>query len=127
MALQDRLDAFKADFETNKAPASVVAIMRKATADLTQSGQADRALEGWGGRSRFPIARRAWKSRALGRPFGARTPRPDLLSRGLVPYRVMDLQAIEDAADEIRVLEPGCCVYRRRPPRTAASRKGRTR
>ena len=34
MALQDELDAFKADFETNKAPASVVAIMHKATADL---------------------------------------------------------------------------------------------
>ena len=44
MALQDRLDALKADFETNKAPASVVATMHKATADLIQSGQADRAL-----------------------------------------------------------------------------------
>jgi hypothetical protein len=45
MSLQDKLDAFKADFEGRKAPANVVAIMHKATADLIASGQADRALK----------------------------------------------------------------------------------
>jgi hypothetical protein len=45
MPLQDKLDAFKADFEGNKAPPQVVAVMRKATADLIASGQAERALK----------------------------------------------------------------------------------
>ena len=31
MSLQDKLDTFKADFEGNKAPPGVVAIMRKAS------------------------------------------------------------------------------------------------
>ena len=44
MSLQDRLDAFKADFEGRKAPANVVEIMHKATADLIASGQADTVL-----------------------------------------------------------------------------------
>ena len=45
MSLQDKLDAFKADFEGNKAPPQVVAVMHKATADLIASGQAERALK----------------------------------------------------------------------------------
>jgi hypothetical protein len=44
MSLQDRLDAFKADFEGKKAPPEAVAVMHKATADLIVSGQAERAL-----------------------------------------------------------------------------------
>jgi Redoxin len=44
MSLQDRLDAFKADFEGKKAPPEAVAVMHKATADLIASGQAKRAL-----------------------------------------------------------------------------------
>jgi hypothetical protein len=40
MALQDRLNAFKTDFETNKAPASVVAIMQRR--QRTSSRQAKR-------------------------------------------------------------------------------------
>jgi hypothetical protein len=48
MSLQEKLDAFKADFEGKKAPPHVVGIMHKATADLIASGQADRALKaGW--------------------------------------------------------------------------------
>jgi hypothetical protein len=45
VSLQDRLDALKADFEGNKAPAEVVAVMRKATAGLIASGQAEKALK----------------------------------------------------------------------------------
>ena len=45
MSLQDRLDAFKADFESNKAPPAVVAVFHRATADLIASGQAARALK----------------------------------------------------------------------------------
>ncbi len=45
MSLQDRLDAFKKDFESNKAPPEVVAAFHKATAELIASGQAERALK----------------------------------------------------------------------------------
>ena len=38
MSLQDKLDAFKANFETNVAPADVVAVMHRATADLFRQG-----------------------------------------------------------------------------------------
>jgi peroxiredoxin len=48
MTLQDRLDAFKADFEVGKppysVPPSVIAAMHRATAELIASGAADRAL-----------------------------------------------------------------------------------
>ncbi|BAV50539.1 peroxiredoxin [Mesorhizobium sp. 113-1-2] len=43
MSLQEKLDAFKADFE-GKAPKQAVEIMHRATADLIASGQADQAL-----------------------------------------------------------------------------------
>ena len=55
MSLQDKLDAFKADFEGKKAPANVVAIMHKATADLIASGQADRALKTGGRAPKFTL------------------------------------------------------------------------
>ena len=42
MSLQEKLDAFKADF-AEKAPPQVIATMSKATAELIASGQADRA------------------------------------------------------------------------------------
>src|SRR5260221_4532652 len=47
MTLQDRLDAFKADFEAGKPPykipPSVIVTMHRATAELIASGQAERA------------------------------------------------------------------------------------
>lgn len=49
MKLQDKLDAFRADFEAGrlsfKPSAEVLATMHKATADLIASGQADRAVK----------------------------------------------------------------------------------
>ena len=49
MSLQDRLDAFKADFRSGKppfnAPAFIHPIMERATAELIASGAADRALK----------------------------------------------------------------------------------
>ena len=49
MSLQARLDAFKADFEAGKppynVPPSVIATMRRATAELIASGLAERALK----------------------------------------------------------------------------------
>lgn len=43
--LQDKLDAFELDFETNQAPPVAVALFHKATAELIASGQAKRALK----------------------------------------------------------------------------------
>ena len=49
MALQDRLDAFKADFEAGKAPyharPEIHPLMERATAELIASGQARRAIK----------------------------------------------------------------------------------
>jgi len=49
MALQDRLDAFKADFEAGKppyhAPAWIHEPMHRATKELIDSGAAERALK----------------------------------------------------------------------------------
>jgi peroxiredoxin len=49
MALQDRLDAFKADFKAGKAPyhapPEIHPIMERATAELIASGQAGRAIK----------------------------------------------------------------------------------
>ncbi|MGN4224988.1 peroxiredoxin-like family protein, partial [Burkholderia gladioli] len=49
MSLQQKLDAFKADFRAGKppynAPAEIHPIMERATAELIASGQAGRAVQ----------------------------------------------------------------------------------
>ena len=104
MPLQDRLDAFKADFEGKKAPPEAVAVMHKATADLIASGQAERALS---------VGDRA-PAFTLPDANGAAVSSTDLLSSGPLvvtfyrgvwcPYCNLDLQAIEATANEIRAL-----------------------
>ena len=104
MSLQDKLDAFRADFEGKKAPPEVVAIMHRATADLIASGQADRALQAGARAPEF----------ALPDGHGVLMRSADLLGRGPLvltfyrgiwcPYCNMDLQAIEAVASEIRGL-----------------------
>lgn len=104
MSLQDKLDAFKADFEGNKAPPHVVAVIRKATADLIAGGQAERARR---------VGARA-PELALPDAHGAVVRSADLLRNGPLvltfyrgvwcPYCNLDLQAIEEAANGIRAL-----------------------
>ena len=120
MSLQDKLDAFKADFEGKKAPPEVVAVMHKTTADLIASGQAERTLKVG---ARAPIF-------ALPNAHGELVRSADLLARGPLvltfyrgiwcPYCNMDLQAIEAAAEEIRALGASLVAI---SPQTAPNRR----
>ena len=40
MSLQEKLDAFKADFETNKAPAAAIEAFHRSTRELIEHGNA---------------------------------------------------------------------------------------
>jgi peroxiredoxin len=120
MALQDRLNAFKTDFETNKAPASVVAIMHKATADLIASGQANRALKAGAAAPAFELPD-AHGNLMRSADLLARGPLVITFYRGVwCPYCNMDLQALEDAADEIRALGASLVAI---SPQTAPNRR----
>ncbi len=101
MALQSRLDAFKADFEAGKppynVPYSVIETMHRATADLVASGAAGRALKAGDKAPVFTL------SDPDGRPISS----SDLLARGPLvvsfyrgvwcPYCNMELQALQAA------------------------------
>lgn len=102
MSLQDKLDAFKADFETNIAPAAAVAIIHKTTAELIASGAADRALKAG---DRAPDV-------ALPDADGKIVRLSNLLASGPVaisfyrgvwcPYCNLELKALEEAVGDIR-------------------------
>lgn len=102
MTLQDRLDAFKADFEGKQAPRDVVAILHKATAELIESRQAERALKVGDRAPAFNL------SDADGVMFDSSTllvGRPLVVTfyRGVwCPYCNLDLKALEATADDIR-------------------------
>ncbi|OUJ14663.1 peroxiredoxin-like family protein [Acetobacter sp. DsW_063] len=99
MTLQDRLDAFKADFEAGKppynVPHSVIETMRRATAELIASGAAGRALKAGDKAPVFTL------EDPDGKPMSSR----DLLAHGPLvvsfyrgvwcPYCNMELQALE--------------------------------
>ena len=120
MSLQDKLDAFKADFEANKAPPHVVAIIHKATDDLMATGQAERALKAGVRAPEF----------ALPDAHGNLVRSADLLTQGPLvltfyrgvwcPYCNLDLQAIQDAAGEIRALGASLVAI---SPQTAPNRR----
>jgi peroxiredoxin len=120
MSLQDKLDAFKADFEANKAPPHVVAIIHKGTDDLVATGQADRALKAGVRAPEF----------ALPDAHGNLVRSADLLAQGPLvltfyrgvwcPYCNLDLQAIQDAAGEIRALGASLVAI---SPQTAPNRR----
>ena len=121
MSLQEKLDAFKADFEGKKVPRDVVDIMHKATADLIASGQAERALKAG---SKAPVI-------ALPDADGSTIRSADLLAKGPLvvtfyrglwcPYCNMDLQAIEDAAGGFRAT--GASIIAISPQTGANSRR----
>lgn len=102
MSLQDRLDAFKADFEGNKAPPEVVAVMRRATADLIASGKATRALKAGDRAPAFALADQDGVTRNLTELL-AQGPLVLSFYRGVwCPYCNLELEALQATAAKIR-------------------------
>lgn len=111
MSLQARLDAFKADFQAGQPPYSVpptvIATMKRATAELQASGQAERA----------PKAGETAPVFALPDPDLVPRSSAELLRQGPLvisfyrgvwcPYCNMELQALEAARPELEALGAG--------------------
>ena len=102
MSLQEKLDAFKADFESNKAPAAAIAAFHRSTRALIENGNADRALKAGERVPEFTLPDadgHLISSTAL----LAKGPLVLTFYRGVwCPYCNLDLQALEDVADDIR-------------------------
>jgi peroxiredoxin len=125
MALQDRLEAFKADFEAGKppynVPPSVIETMHRATAELIASGAAGRALKA---RDKAPAF-------ILDDPEGKPVSSAALLATGPLvlsfyrgvwcPYCNMELQALEEALPGFQAL--GASLVAISPQTPANSRK----
>ena len=105
MSLQDKLDAFKANFESGgppfNAPASIHEPMRRATAELVASGAAKRAAKVGDKAPAF----------VLKDPDGKDVSSAELLSHGPLvltfyrgvwcPYCNLDIQGLQDALPEL--------------------------
>jgi peroxiredoxin len=108
MTLQDKLDAFKTDFEAGKppynVPHSVIETMHRATAELIASGAAGRALKAGEKAPAFTL------NDPDGKPVSSR----DLLAHGPLvvsfyrgvwcPYCNMELQALQETLPEFEKL-----------------------
>ncbi|MGQ9365039.1 peroxiredoxin-like family protein [Azospirillum sp. ST 5-10] len=122
MSLQDKLDAFKADFEAGKppysVPRSVIETMRRATAELVASGAAARALKAGDKAPEF----------TLKDPDGNAVSSAELLAKGPLvvsfyrgvwcPYCNMELQALQAALPAFQTFGAGLVAI---SPQTAAN------
>lgn len=125
MSLQDKLDAFKADFEAGKppysVPHSVIETMHRATAELIASGAAQMALKAGDTAPAFTLID----------PNGKPVSSAELLDQGPLvvtfyrgvwcPYCNMELQAMQAALPDIR--EAGANVVAISPQTAPNSRK----
>ncbi|WP_193102842.1 peroxiredoxin-like family protein [Burkholderia sp. Z1] len=125
MSLQDKLDAFKADFKAGKppyhAPPEIHPIMERATAELIASGQAARAIKAG---DRAPTFR-------LKDQDGNDVSSVDLLAKGPLvvtfyrgvwcPYCNLELQALNEALPQLQAL--GANVVAISPQTAVNSRK----
>ncbi len=105
MALQDRLDAFKAEFRSGRPPYNVtkdrIETMDRATAELIASGQARRAKRAGEVAPEF-VLRDSDGKEVSSRELLARGPLVLSFYRGVwCPYCNMELQALQEALPEI--------------------------
>ncbi|MEM1244327.1 MAG: peroxiredoxin-like family protein [Pseudomonadota bacterium] len=107
MTLQDKLDAFKAQFK-KQAPAEAFAAFHRSTQELIETGQAENALKAGANAPAFTLTDSDGNEVIL----------RDLLSQGPVvltfyrgvwcPYCNLDLQALEEVVDDMRAR--GACL-----------------
>lgn len=100
MSLQDKLDAFKADFKAGKppyhAPASIHPIMERATAELIATGQAGRAIRAGDQAPDFVLKDQEGR-KVSSAQLRAKGPLVLTFYRGVwCPYCNLELQAIND-------------------------------
>ena len=125
MALQDRLDAFKADFVTGKLAVKPTKerldAMRRATAELIESGQAQRAKKAGDIAPEFTLNDPDGKE-VSSRDLLARAPLVVSFYRGVwCPFCNLELQALQAALPEITAR--GASVVAVSPQTAANSRK----
>lgn len=125
MTLQAKLDAFKADFVAGKppynAPASIHAVMQRATAELIASGLADRALKAGDAAPVFSLPDAQGKL-VSSVELLAQGPLVVSFYRGVwCPYCNMELQALEQALPAFN--ERGASLVAISPQSQANSRK----
>lgn len=125
MALQDKLDAMREDFENGRFPLVPTSVqlktMQRATEALIDSGQADRALKAGGKAPAFTL-KDANGSDVSSRVLLERGPLVATFYRGVwCPYCNYDLQAIENVRLEIEAR--GASLVAISPQTKANSRK----
>lgn len=125
MNLQDKLDAFKADFEAGKppysVPRSVIDTMRRATAELIASGAAQQALKA-GDRAPDFILNDPDGNPLASRKLLERGPLVVSFYRGVwCPYCNLELQALQAALPEVAAI--GASVVAISPQVAVNSRK----
>ena len=101
LPLQGKLDALKAEFETNLAPKPVVEVLHRATDELIASGAQDKALKAGAVAPEFILPDADGKA-VSSKTLLAKGPLVVTFYRGVwCPYCNFDLQALEAARAEI--------------------------
>lgn len=101
LPLQEKLDAFKTEFETKFAPPAALKVMLRVTGELIASGQAQRALKAGDRAPDFNLPDSDGKS-VSSRELLSQGPVVLTFYRGLwCPYCNFDLAALEEARGEI--------------------------
>ncbi len=101
MTLQDKLDAFKADFEANQAPPAAVEAFHRSTQELIDAGLADRALKAGDQAPEFTLFD-SDGNRISSQELLAKGPLVLTFYRGVwCPYCNLELQALEEVVGDI--------------------------
>lgn len=123
MSLQDKLDAFKADFEANQAPPEAVEAFHRSNQELIDNGNAERALKAGDLAPEFTL------SDSDGNPVSSR----ELLAKGPLvltfyrgvwcPYCNIELQALEEVVGEIEARGASLVAVSQQTPENSRNSK----